>query len=292
MQFFDNLSAKFGALPSEQKKLFLLIGVVGIGLLLTLTVLIGGFFSSASSKGEPQEGEPEITNSPEEIAVMTQSPVKQSEIQFITKEDLVGPKLTPTPTPLPGEFYIPNGQLNDLYVGVIQVNQGDTLDEVQLINLKTNEKRLLGFTYNNVPGDNNFFNNDYSQVIFIGGPRNDYNKISVYSIPQNKILKYITLDQIKQALPALRTDTTSLLSRLMPSPDKSKAAVSYGNTFNIRRITKDTSIIVINLLTGRMQLLPVKGLVKDWKDDTTLEYEVNTTDPAINNTLEVTVSGI
>lgn len=292
MQFIDNLSASFSSLPPEQKKLFILMGAVGAGLLLVIVFAVSSVTQSSTHESARPGEIPEVTHTPEEIEALTMAPPKPTDIPFITKEDLIEHQPTPTPTPLPGQFYIANGLQNDLEIWYQHRNEGDSFNEIHVKNNKTTEERMIGYMYYHAPGNSAFFSKDFSQVVYLGGTKNEYNKLTFYSIPQNRIVKALTLDQMKKELPTLKTDTTSVLSRLFASPDKSKVALSYGNTFSTDRIVPDTSIIVINLTTNKMRLLPVKGLVKGWKDDATLEYEVNTTNPAINNTLEVTVNGI
>src|SRR5205814_1954237 len=62
-------------------------------------------------------------------------------------------KVTPTPTPLPGPFYIANGQQNDLRIRIYKHEDWDLLDEVQIINARTTETRIIGFTYDSAYGD-------------------------------------------------------------------------------------------------------------------------------------------
>lgn len=200
--------------------------------------------------------------------------------------------ITPTPTPLPGPFFTANGKQNDLTLWHYKRNDWDSLLEMQLINKKTREVRLLGYSYEAAPGDSRFFSPDFSQVIFLGGSKTDYQKITIYSIPLKKVIKEIRLAEIKQRLPALQLQTTATLSRMVLSPDSRKIALSYGNTFNETVIDAATNIIAIDLATRKMQLLPVRGLVRGWKDNTTLEYELNSANPNANTVQEVKVTGL
>jgi hypothetical protein len=314
MQLFDQLQSTFTALYQDKKRFALvccLAGVLILGGILASVFLTTGVpganqsatvgQSSNSSSGlgfgkNNAKNVPTIipTRTPEEIAYLTAIPAAPTDIQFLTKKDLdefrVQP--TPTPTPLPGIFYTPNGQQNDLEIRYYYENAGDSFDQIRIRNNKTTEERLIGYIYHYTPGDPAFFSKDFSQIYFIGGAKNDFNKISVYSIAQDRIAKEITLDQMKIALPNLQIDKSAVLTMLSAPPDKSKIAFSYGNTFGFNRIVPNTNIIVINLTNNKMQLLPVKGLVSGWKDNTTLMYEVNTTDPNANNKLEVQVTGI
>jgi hypothetical protein len=293
MDIFNNIVESFTTLPPERKKLvYILSGV----LVLTLIIIVLAS-TIPTSNLQPEiatDGvQPSVTASPEEVVAMTLAP-RPSNIEFISKKDLkeFEPQFTPTPTPLQGEFYIANGQQNDLEIRYLYRNTGDSIDELRLRNNKTTEEKTIGFMYHYAPGNSAFFSRDFSQVIYIGGTRDDYNKITFYSIPKDSNVKYITLDQIKQKLSSLKTNTTAVLSSLAVSPDKSKIAFSYGDTFSTNRIAPNTAIIVIDLSTDNMKLLSAKGLVKSWKDATILQYEVNTTNPAVNNTQEISITGI
>ncbi len=199
--------------------------------------------------------------------------------------------VTPTPTPLPGPFFTANGKQNDLRIRLFKREDWDLLNEVQLVNARTTEVRVIGYTYDSAYGDSAFFSKDFSQVIFAGGSKTDYQNVIIYSIPQKKVVKDITLADIKRTLPALQIQKTATISQMMPSPDGRKVALSYGNTFNTGPIDAATFIVAIDLGTERMELLPARGLVKGWKDATTIEYEINTT-PDTRVTQEVKVTKI
>jgi hypothetical protein len=280
-------------LPPDRKKLVYILGGILVVTLIIIVLAATVPTSSLQTEIETNGVQPSVTDSPEKIVAMTLAP-RPSNIDFISKDDLkeFEPQFTPTPTPLQGQFYVANGQQNDLEIRYLYRNTGDSVDEVRLLNKKTTEEKTIGFVYHYAPGNSAFFSRDFSQVIFIGGAREDFNKITFYSIPKDSNVKYITLEQIKKAIPSLQINTTAVLSRLVMSPDKSKIAFSYGNTFSTDRITPDTTIIVLNLSTDNMKMLTPRGLVKGWKDATTLEYEVNTTNRAVNNTQEVSVTGI
>lgn len=293
MQFVENLKSSYSSLPGDTKRILLLLGGVGGGLFFLFGIL-ALIFLTPQQRTTNSEGSPEITSTPEQVVAMTLAPPTPTDIQFISKDDIdaILPHFTPTPTPLPGQFYIPNGQQNDLEIRFAYFDEGDTFDEIRIKNNKTLEERPIGYMYRFAPGNSAFFSKDFSQVIYLGGTKTDYQKITFYSIPQNRNIKYITLDQMKQALPQLQTNANAVLSKLEVSPDKSKVALSYGNTFSTTRITPDTQIVVIRLADIKMQLVPVKGLVKGWTNDSTLQYEVNTTTPGVNNTLDVTINGL
>ena len=95
---------------------------------------------------------------------------------------------------------------------------------------------------------------------------------------------------MKNTLPNLPLQPTAILSNMIVSPDGKRVAVSYGNTFSEKIIDSNTVIMIINLSTKKMQLLSVKGLTKDWKDNNTLEYQTNSSDPNTNTVQSVAVS--
>lgn len=294
MQFIDNLKASYAALPGETKKVLIILVSVGGGLVLIFLLMITIFLSPSQRSTSDNTDANETVSTPEEITAMTLAPAKPTNIPFISKEDIeaVIPQFTPTPTPLPGVFYTPNGQQNDLEIVYAFYDQGDTFYEIRLRNKKTLEVRPIGNMYRFSPGNSAFFSPDFSQVIYLGGTKIDYQKITFYSIPLNRNLKYITLDQMKAALPDLQIDESAVFSRLVASPYKSKVALSFGNTFYKDKIDPDTQIIVIRLADNKMQMLSVKGLVKEWTNESTLQYETNTPDPNLNTTLETTIIGL
>jgi hypothetical protein len=319
MQFSDRLESYIVAILQDRKKLVILGG--GMVVVLGIVLLAGIFFagptnapaaidstgkpgSTASitqapegfSFGSKKNSVPTLapTRTPEENAYLSAIPPTPTDIPFVTKKDLdeFTDHPSPTPTPLPGTFYIPNGQQNDLQIMYVHQNTGDSFDEIHLRNNKTTEERLIGYIYHYTPGDPAFFSRDFSHVYFTGGSKNNYNQISIYSIAQDSITQAITLSDMKKALPQLKLDDSYIVTMLSASPDKSKLAISYGNTFSTNRIAPKTQIIVINTSTGKMQLLPVYGLVHGWKDDTTLQYDTFTSDPNVNTTQEIAISGI
>lgn len=293
MQFVDQLQSKVTTFTQDRRKVMFLACVI-VGLMLIGMIII--FLAPRSRTAMNADGTGEWTPTPtytiEEVQALTLAPPKPTDIPFIKKEDLIIDQPTSVPTPLPGPFYIANGQQNDLIIRLVAVRRGDTFAETRLINQKTTEQRLLGYIYDLSPGDSAFFSSDFSQVIFVGGPKADYQKINFYSIPQNKIIKSISLEQMRQTLTGIEFNEISVLSNMMPSPDKTKVAISYGLTFNTTPIHPKTQIIIINLNTNKMQLLPVRGLVKQWKDDTTLEYETQADKTSPRVTQEVKVTGI
>jgi hypothetical protein len=202
-------------------------------------------------------------------------PTKNQTYDYFVNAIPTDPPMTHTPTPLPGAFYTPNGKQNDLVIKLIRKNDWDIFVQVQLVNTKTKEIRVMGRALEASPGDSSFFSKDFSKVTFVGGTpyEEDYEKISIYSIPQKKIIKQISLADMKKALPSLQIKPNAILSRLLPSPDTEDAAFSYGEILNDSSIDPNTNIITLDLTTNHMTLLPVKGLMKSWKDKDTLEYE-------------------
>jgi hypothetical protein len=242
----------------------------------------------ATTRNSVQTAEPTLGNPDQFVYIPTVTPTPTR-----APGDYLLPTEVPTTTPFPGVFYIANGKQNDLQIMYVHQQTGDSFDEIHLRNNKTTEERLLGYIYHYTPGDPAFFSKDFSQVYFLGSDnKENYNQVSVYSIAQKRIIKAIPLVNMKKVLPQLQTDQLAALSMLLPSPDKSKMAMSYGITYSTNRIDPNTSIIVINIATGQMQLLPVKGLVHAWKDNTTLQYDNNTADPNVNTTQEIQISGI
>jgi hypothetical protein len=307
-----NFQPSFPTGQSGNKKTIIIAGV-SIFAIAIIAALIAGLFAPASTpaqlaqsnseKEAPVDEEispfPSVTGvgiptktvgapiptgvTPEYVYVP--EPTDDVEKLFVTKP------VTPSPTPLPGPFYTANGKQNDLILYHYKRDDWDITLELQLINTRTREVRLLGYTYEASPGDSRFFSKDFSQVIFLGGSKTDYQKISIYSILQRKIIKEIRLGEIKQRLPSLALQHTATLSRMELAPDGRKVAISYGNTFNVSLIDPATNIIVIDLASNKMQLLPARGLVRGWKDNTTLEYELNTADPNANAAQEVKITG-
>ncbi len=291
----------------QNKKVLIVGGVIALILLVSLiSGLATSLLAPAQSGNSTANGTADSSGRPantlfgsKKVAAPTFEPTDVPYVPTNTPgptrapEDYLLPTEIPTPTPYPGVFYIANGKQNDLQITYVHQHTGDTFDEIHLKNTKTTEERLLGYIYHYTPGDPAFFSKDFSQVYFIGSmDQNEYNQISTYSIAQNKIVKSIKLSDLKKALPQLQLDQVAALSMLMPSPDKSKMALSYGITFSPDQINANTSIIVIDLNHGSMQLLPVHGLVHGWKDNTTLQYDNNTPDLNGITTQEVQLSGI
>lgn len=310
MAFF-NTQTSLTATITENKKTILLAGIGLFCLVLIGSLLAGIFASSQQQSPQAQSTQEEQAQSSGEISTtpslepsnealpnqnIAANPSEQPKYQYIPEPtfdiDSVRPTkiVTPTPTPLPGPFYIANGKQNDLIIKLYKREDWDLYYEVQIINTRTRETRLLGYQYEAAPGDSAFFSKDFSQVIFVGGSKTDYQKVTAYSIPLQKAVKSISLDQMRAALPGLQFQKTATLSRMVLSPDGKKVALSYGNTYNITHIDPNTSMIVINLTTNRMQLLQAKGLVKNWKDETTIEYELPPGNPAGNPVQEIKVS--
>lgn len=293
-----NLSAFQSLSPEKQRLVFIVGGVVSF---LGLIALFAGFFFNPTQQSQQvqtnqrtetkkdaidKQSSPSSEPSSSPLASSSTSSSSPSEyptpyptidytLQYFISAIPTTPPPTPTPTHLPGNFYTPNGKQNDLEITVAQNHNWDITVQIQLINTKTKEKRVIGKGSNTTPGKSAFFSPNFSSVIFAGGKPdgNETEAISFYSIPLNKITKQITLANIKKALPSITIDPLSVIGRLMPSPNGQKIAFSYGRTYTDLQIDPNTAIIVIELNTNRMHLLPVKGLMKTWKDDTTIEYE-------------------
>ncbi len=205
------------------------------------------------------------------------------------------PTPSPSPTPLPGPFYIPNGKQNNLDWELSFEHNWDIFAKVYVINTKTTERRTVGRAFISSPGDSTFFSKDFSQLIFIGGKldENDYEKINFYSIPKNTIIKQISLADMKRQLPTLTIMDTAVLSRLTPSPNGTKAAFSYGNTWDTEvSIDPGSVMIILDLQTYKLSMLKARGLVSSWKDDNTIVYETTSTYPTPNPTAEAPINDI
>ncbi len=295
MEFFNQLN-------QDRKKTLIIVGVGLFGAIIFIALLIGIFSPVAKPKiTATTKGSPASAATPGAVGFQTSPlPTQYAPIQepsptqeLIFKEALKGDsESTPTPTPARGNFYIANGKQNDLKFELRYNGVDETFFEVQLINTKTKEVRIIGNAFWASPGDSTFFSKDFSQVIFLGGSKEDYLKISFYSIPLERVVKEITLADMKAALPALQLEETAILSMMVPSPDGKRVAISYGNTFDTNEelvISPTTQIMIIDLATKKMKLLPEKGLVYEWKDNSTLRYEISTPDPT-STVLEVTVN--
>jgi len=295
---------------SDHKKLYMIIAVVVFGIVVLIPLLLGIFTPTSSKKTTTNAVQTtstppsQITQAVPSVAVRTKSlnPTPATNQQTVQQyaptpeptlnfDALLPTKIvTPTPTPLPGPFYIANGKQNDLSIRLYTPDITYETYEVQLINNRTHEVRLMGYTYLDSPGDSAFFSNNYSEVIFLGGKKTNTQVISFYSIPNRNVVKSITLDDMKNTIPNLPLQPTAILSNMIVSPDGKRVAVSYGNTFSEKIIDSNTVIMIINLSTKKMQLLSVKGLTKDWKDNNTLEYQTNSSDPNTNTVQSVAVS--
>jgi hypothetical protein len=299
MQFFEQSRNNFASLYQNRKKTVIIVSILCV---LTIGSLLAGIFfpttppkdtsKSTSANAEPTKP-PYDGREPETVVYYTQTPPTPTPSPVLTKEERIVLYGTPTPTPLPGIFYTPNGKQNDLQIRYLHNNDGDSFDEVRILNSKTTEERIIGFMYHYTPGDNAIFSKDFSQIIYIGGQsKEDYNKITFYSIGLKRNVKEITFAQMQKKLPALKNDPLSAMGMLKISPDENKIAFSYGNTYNVNQIAPDTQIVVINLTNNNMALLSVNGLVHGWKDDATLQYDAPTANPNVNATQEVPVPSL
>lgn len=263
---------------SGQKKIILIIGGIVI---LGLLALLAGLLLPSSPHKQTEKTAAKLTpsNIPSDIP---------TSIPTIDTAQFPSPSGSVSATAYPGPFYNPNHRQNDLTIKVYQAADGDAIDQVQLINTKTTEVRIIGMALDSSPGDSAFFSKDYSQVIFLGGSNeNNIEAISFYSIAQNKIVRQVSLSDIQRALPMLQQPPEAILSRLLLSPNGQKLAFSYGDTYNVTQIDPKTNIIVTDISTHTIKLIGANGLVKAWKDDTTLQYETSTNDPNNNTVQEV-----
>lgn len=284
--------------PPDRKKI-ILIATASIGFLGIIALFAGLFFSAPEEKqkiqtspnnpSSPEQNpsivvtnttpgnSPLIANNPDETisAFPTPYPTEHHTLNYFISAIPTTKPPTPTATPLPGKFYIPNGKQNDLTIRLMRVPDWSIFVQVQLINSKTKEVRVIGRGNNSSPGDSVYFTKDFSSVVFLGGKPTEetVEKISFYSIPQNKITKQISLTDMKKAMPSLKLEDLAILSSMVPSPNQQKIALSYGKSFYGSPIDPATNIIVIDLKTNRMSLLSAKGLVSSWKDDSTLIYQ-------------------
>lgn len=290
MDLIDDLThalQNLSSLSPQRKKWLIILSAWLIGSILLLVILSS--FSLPQSSEVAKDG-PTPTFSEEQKSLLTPFPTDDI---YANNPTVPPPTNTPTPIPLPGTFYTANGRQNDLIINFYIEEEGDSIEQIRIRNNKTTEEKIMGYVYYYAPGDSAFFSTDYSQVIFAGGTKTNFNAISFYSIPQNKIFKVITLDQMKKTL-KLKTEDTAVISSLVPAPSKMKAAFSYGKTFRsdvAANIDPNTSIIVLRLTDYKMQLLPVKGRVKAWKDENTIEYEVENPETGVFETREIPVAG-
>lgn len=174
--------------------------------------------------------------------------------------------------PFPGS--ITNGVWTIKYVPKIQ---GDVLSfqDIHLVNNTTGEDRLIGQNYTVVPGEQAVFSKDLSNVIFLGvkgeGDKLTSEVIVFYSIPQNKVVKIITLGDIKNALSSLSIPRNAVLNSLVLSPEGDKIAMSYGYTYEL---DSTSDIIIVDISTYKISTVGAKGVVRLWKDNKTLQYQI------------------
>jgi len=277
---------------SLKKKLFLFLGVtlslvlIGIGL---------GIFSTSSPRPVPTgntaaKQAATATGMPSGTISSTPSPtIVANNVGYTAPPDQVllptaAPNVTPAialapiPSSLIGTQAPPNAT-NPYHYWLY--NEPDALEvTVRLVDNATNNATDIGNALYASPGDSAFFSHDFSTLVFIGSSVGDTNleKISFYSIPQGKIVHQISIDDMRKALPLLNEDTYSygVLSRMVPSPDGKKIAFSYGITANTSQISPETVIIVIDLTNSKISLLKPRGLMRSWKDNSTITYEINT----------------
>lgn len=312
----DQPQTSLGATSSgSNKKVYLIVGVIGFAIIVLIPLILGLMSptnspktkietensksgSSQAASPSPAKSQASLTfktvpitpgNAPAQTKYTPPTPIPTVDLDNL----LPTTTATPTPSPLPGPFYTPNGKQNDLTIRLYTPDISNQNYEVQLINTTTHEVRIMGYTYLYSPGDSTFFSSDFSQVMFLGGKKNDMQMISFYSIPNRTVVKTITLGDMQKAIPTLQVQPTAVLSNMLISPDGKKVALSYGNTFSENLIDPNTVIFVIDLATQKMRMLPVRGLTKDWKDNNTLEYQNNNgTDPNNNVVQEIPVPAL
>lgn len=154
----------------------------------------------------------------------------------------------------------------------------DNFLDLYLVEANGGEETYLGKILSYVPEREAVLTNDQQKVIFIqttaGKPEDSYipldDKVVVYSIPEKKNIKQITLREIKTAIPNLQIPRNAILNYLAISPSNTKVAMSYGYA-----LEKDwgSDIIIFDIPTGRIQALEEKGIVKSWKSETSIQYE-------------------
>lgn len=178
-------------------------------------------------------------------------------------ESNVSPKPQLITQPFPGP--ITNGVWTIKYIPKIQ---GDVLSfkDIHLVNNATSEDRLVGQSYAMTPNKQAVFSKDLSNVIFLG-----VGNIVFYSIPQNKVIKIVTLGDIKNALPSLSIPRNAVLNSLVLSPEGDKIAMSYGYTYEL---DSTSDIIIVDISTYKIFTVDAKGIVKSWIDNNTLQYVI------------------
>ncbi len=211
-------------------------------------------------------------------------PVQQHE--SIVKQSLSS---EPTTTPSPTDKNVTSQEgintvvstlrQGDLTLKIMQKDYGHDEADIHLINTKTNTDKLIGQTFVILPGNRAVFSKDSTEVIFsmltkdkdAYAPKLEGEGIVIYSIPNSNVIKGITLGDIKNALPSLSISRNAALNSLSLSPDGDKIAMSYGYTYEM---DSGSDIIVISLPTGKINTVNAKGLVKGWKDNSTIQYQV------------------
>lgn len=184
---------------------------------------------------------------------------------------------TPTTVPQATSSPITNGtkEQGNWTIKYVQKSQTDFIQDVHLINTAINEDRIIGKTYVIAPGEHAVFTKDLSMVIFLGvkneGDKLTSESVTFYSVSQSKVVKVITLADIKAALPSLSIPRNAALNSLVLSPSGNKIAMSYGYTYEL---DSGSDIIIIDVPTYKISTVDAKGVVKSWKDNNTLQYQV------------------
>src|SRR3990167_1571917 len=162
-------------------------------------------------------------------------------------------------------------------VGLLQKSPNDDFQD--LIITKGSKIRLLGKV--EVYGGSESYDVDRRQkrIIFIGKSQEDVGQntaqdILVYSVELDRILKRIKWPDISSAL-KITGHINANLNRISVSPNGNFAAASFGY---ILEADYESRIVVFDLGSRLVKVIPQKGLVKGWKDDKTILYEVETSE--------------
>lgn len=228
-----------------------------ISTILLLVILLGwsGFYALNAGqqlKSQQATTEPPVKNTPTQQPITTE-PIKTGNWQFKT----------------------------------IDKSNLDNFLDLYLVEANSGEETYLGKILPYVAEREAILTNDQQKVIFIqttaGKPEDLYipldDKVVVYSIPEKKNIKQITLREIKIAIPNLQIPRNAILNYLAISPSNTKVAMSYGYA-----LEKDwgSDIIIFDIPTGGIKALEEKGIVKSWKSETNLQYENIGTSTPVN----------
>lgn len=186
--------------------------------------------------------------------------------------------VTPTPSPIltiDPTPSVPQTIENNLLwtIKPIQKKITDDTADLHLINTKTNEDLTVGKIHVYGQQYNAIISSDNSLLIFVN-ILDELNSLTdtltVYSIPEKKALKTLTLETVKKLHPQLRIPRNASLSHLAISPNNQKIATSYGY---ILEHDNNSDIIIFNHISGKVVTANRKGVTKTWKDNSILQYE-------------------